>query len=107
MNTVFITILLLILLVLAYLAYKQDQRDKAYFENTYAKQDFSEEVNLTYVQKTEESITGEEIVKIAEELSKSVQSESVAETVAEIPVEAPKKKKSRPRKKSAPKKKED
>jgi len=97
MNTAFISILLLILLVLVFLAYKQEQRDKAYFENTYMKQDFSEEVSLTHVQE-EKPITGEEIVAIAEEI--------VNPTVSPE-VETPKKKKSKPRKKSAPKKKED
>jgi regulatory protein YycI of two-component signal transduction system YycFG len=100
MNTAFISILLLILLVLVFLAYKQEQRDKAYFENTYTKQDFSEEVSLTHVQE-EKPITGEEIVAIAEEIGNP----SVSPTVS--PEVAPKKKKSRPRKKSAPKKKED
>jgi regulatory protein YycI of two-component signal transduction system YycFG len=97
MNTIFITILLLILLVLVFLAYKQEQRDKAYFENSYLKEDFSEEVSLTHVQE-EKPITGEEIVAIAEE---------IVNPPVETPVETPKKKKSRPRKKSAPKKKED
>jgi regulatory protein YycI of two-component signal transduction system YycFG len=97
MNTAFISILLLILLVLVFLAYKQEQRDKAYFENSYLKEDFSEEVSLTHVQE-EKPITGEEIVAIAEEI--------VNPTVS-LEVETPKKKKSRPRKKSAPKKKED
>jgi regulatory protein YycI of two-component signal transduction system YycFG len=101
MNTIFITILLLILLVLVFLAYKQEQRDKAYFENSYLKEDFSEEVSLTHVQE-EKPITGEEIVAIAEEIVNPT-----VETPVETPVEAPKKKKSRPRKKSAPKKKED
>lgn len=96
MNTAFISILLLILLVLVFLAYKQEQRDKAYFENTYMKQDFSEEVSLTHVQE-EKSITGKEIVAIAEEIGNPTVSPEVA----------PKKKKSKPRKKSAPKKKED
>lgn len=100
MNTAFISILLLILLVLVFLAYKQEQRDKAYFENTYIKQDFSEEVSLTHVQE-ENPITGEEIVAIAEEIGNP----SVSPTVS--PEVAPKKKKSKPRKKSAPKKKED
>jgi hypothetical protein len=97
MNTAFISILLLILLVLVFLAYKQEQRDKAYFENTYMKQDFSEEVSLTHVQE-EKPITGEEIVAIAEEIGNPTVSPEV---------EIPKKKKSKPRKKSAPKKKED
>ena len=96
MNTAFISILLLILLVLVFLAYKQEQRDKAYFENTYMKQDFSEEVSLTHVQE-EKPVTGEEIVAIAEEIGNPSVSPEVA----------PKKKKSKPRKKSAPKKKED
>ena len=96
MNTAFISILLLILLVLVFLAYKQEQRDKAYFENTYMKQDFSEEVSLTHVQE-EKPITGEEIVAIAEEIVNPPLSPEVA----------PKEKKSKPRKKSAPKKKED
>lgn len=100
MNTAFISILLLILLVLVFLAYKQEQTDKAYFENTYIKQDFSEEVSLTHVQE-EKPITGEEIVAIAEEIGNP----SVSPTVN--PEVAPKKKKSKPRKKSAPKKKED
>lgn len=101
MNTAFISILLLILLVLVFLAYKQEQRDKAYFENTYMKQDFSEEVSLTHVQE-EKPITGEEIVAIAEEIVNPTVNPTVSPEA-----ETPKKKKSRPRKKSAPKKKED
>jgi outer membrane biosynthesis protein TonB len=102
MNTTFFIILLLILLVLVFLAHKQEQRDKAYFENTHLKDDFSEEVSLTHVQEVEEPITGETIVAIAEEIVNPP-----VETSVETPVETPKKKKSKPRKKPAPKKKED